>query len=318
MILVTGAAGFIGRHLTRSFLAEGLDVVGVDNFITSDRADLEPLLSERRFRFVEMDVTCTEFLRLGAEVAPSAIYHLACPTGVPNLGRLALEMLEASYEGSRAVLEIARSARSSVLLTSSAEVYGNPLVSPQTENYTGNVDPLGPRKGYEEGKRVAETLFGIYAERYGLDAKVVRVFNTYGPGMRLTDTRVIPSFVAAALTGKPLVLHGDGSQVRCHTHVTDMVAGLLAAMRCATPGRAYNLGSGRQTTVRELAELVVRLAASASRLESTSRPLHDHDARLPDTSRARNELGWDPRISLEEGLRSTIDDFAARLSRGGA
>jgi nucleoside-diphosphate-sugar epimerase len=313
-VLVTGAAGFIGRHLVASLLAEGKSVVGVDNFITSDRGDLGRLLGEPGFTFEELDITAPEFRALGARLDVEAIYNLACPTGVPNLGPLALEMLETCYEGSKAVLDIARAQGASALLTSTAEVYGNPLVSPQDEDYTGNVETLGPRKGYEEGKRVAETLFGVYAEKYGVQAKVVRVFNTYGPGMCLTDTRIIPTFLTAALAAKPLPVHGEGQQTRCHCYVSDMVAGIRLAMAKAVPARAYNLGSQKQVTVKALADMVNELTGSTSGIRTIERPRHDHDNRLPDTTRAREELGWVRQVELEEGLRATIADFRERLA----
>jgi nucleoside-diphosphate-sugar epimerase len=313
-VLVTGAAGFIGKHLVRSLLDDGHEVTGVDNFITCDRHDLASLLAEPGFRFTEIDVSKTEFSRFGESIEVDQIFHLACPTGVPNLGPLALEMLETSYDGSRNALELARRTAAPIVLTSSAEIYGNPLVSPQGEEYTGNVDTLGVRKGYEEGKRVAETLFGIYADRYGVAAKIARVFNTYGPGMRLTDTRVIPSFVSHALLGESLYVHGEGGQTRCHTFVTDLVRGLRLVMDKGSPARAYNLGSQRQVTIRELADTVVKLAASPSNIVTVERAAHDHDSRLPGTTRALEELGWEPTIALSEGLSATIDDFRLRLA----
>ena len=312
-VLVTGAAGFLGRHLCASLLRDGHDVVGVDNFRTSDPRDLTPLLRQPGFCFAQLDITTRSVRTFARGLTFRAIYNLACPTGVPNLGPLALEMLETSYTGSRAVLELARRNRAPVLLTSTAEVYGNPQTSPQTEDYTGNVDTLGPRKGYEEGKRVAETLFGIYAERYGVAAKIARVFNTYGPGMSLDDTRVMPSFVRAALEGRPLRIHGDGAQTRCHIHVQDMVAGIRAVMDRGIPARAYNIGSHIPVTVRALAERVIALSGSTSGIEQIARPAHDHDHRLPDTSRARTELGWLATVILDDGIRDMIADFQSRL-----
>ncbi|MGI8549717.1 MAG: NAD-dependent epimerase/dehydratase family protein [Dehalococcoidia bacterium] len=315
-VLVTGAAGFLGRHLVASLLADGHKVAGVDTFITSDREDLTRLQQEANFDFAELDVTSSGFGQFARGFRPDAIYHLACPTGVPNLGPMALEMLATSYEGSVAVLEVARERNASVLLTSSAEVYGNPEVTPQTEAYTGNVDTLGPRKGYEEGKRVAETLFAIYAERFGVQSRIVRVFNTYGPGMSLRETRVVPAFVRAALKGQPLTIHGNGGQTRCHTFASDMVQGLKMAMERGRPARAYNIGSQTPVTVKALAELVIRVADSPSTVEVIERPGHDHEHRLPDTARARTELGWSLSVSLEEGLRATIADFRERLGAG--
>ncbi len=312
-VLVTGAAGFLGRHLTASLLDDGHEVAGVDNFITSDSADLRPLLRRPGFSFEELDITGAAFRTFASGLKLEAIYNLACPTGVPNLGPMALEMLRTCYEGSYAVLELAREQGCPALVTSTAEVYGNPEVVPQPESYTGNVDTLGPRKGYEEGKRVAETLFGIYAERYGVAAKVARVFNTYGPGMCLTDTRVVPSFVRKALLGEPLVVHGDGGQTRCHVYASDQVAGLRLVLQQGMPARAYNIGTQTPFTVGDLAELVLELTGSRSEIQRVERPAHDHDRRLPDTTRVRTELGWEPRMSLKDGLRATIEDFSRRL-----
>jgi nucleoside-diphosphate-sugar epimerase len=312
-VLITGAAGFLGRHLAASLLADGQHVVGVDNFITSDRADLTRLLTTPGFDFIEIDISDPRFTARVEEYPITAIYNLACPTGVDNLGPLGEEMLVTSYEGSKAVLELARRKGASALLTSTAEVYGNPEVSPQTETYTGNVDTLGPRKGYEEGKRVAETLFGLYAEKYGVAAKIVRVFNTYGPGMCISDTRVVPSFIRLALRGEPLQVYGEGLQTRCHTFADDMVRGLRLAMAKGVPGRAYNLGSDKQVTVIELARLLVELLDTGATIRHKERPGHDHDHRLPDTTRARTELGWTPVKPLREGLLETIADFRVRM-----
>ena len=318
MLLVTGAAGFLGRHLVRSLLLDGHRVLGVDNFVTSDALDLLELRTEPRFSFLEMDVSDSAFPMVAGTHRLDGIYHLACPTGVPNLGPLGLEMLETCYRGSESVLRLAQANRVPVLLTSTAEVYGQPEKVPQAETYTGNVDTLGPRKGYEEGKRVAETLFGIYAERYGVEAKIARVFNTYGPGMSLSDTRVVPNLTRAALQGQPLTVHGDGTQTRCHIYVSDMVAGLRRVMELGQPARAYNLGSQTPVTILELAHLILDLTNSRSTLAFTGRPDHDHDRRLPDTTRAREELGWTPRVPLEEGLQFTIEDFRRRLTATGA
>ncbi len=312
-IIVTGAAGFLGRHLVTALLEDGHEVAGFDNFVTSDRDDLAELLHRQQFVFHEMDVAGHDFRRVAGEIDATAIYHLACPTGVPNLGPLALEMLEASYSGTRAVLDVARADGATVVFASSAEVYGDPTVSPQHEGYTGNVDTLGPRKGYEEGKRVGETLCAVYAERYGVPAKIARIFNTYGPGMSLRETRVVPAFVRAALSGASLLVHGDGSQLRCHTYATDMVDGLRRVAQRGMPGAAYNLGSQDAKTVLATAQAVIALTGSRSPIERVERPAHDHEARLPDTTRAERELGWHPTTPFEVGLRLTVDDIARRL-----
>ena len=312
-VLVTGAAGFLGRNLVTSLLADGHSVTGVDTFITSDRRDLARLQAEPRFTFHELDVTADDFRALLSDVDLEAIYHLACPTGVPNNGPLGLEMLTASYEGSRAVLEAARTRLTPVAFASSAEVYGDPLVSPQTEAYTGNSDPLGPRKGYEGGKRIGETLFGLYAERYGVPAKIVRVFNTYGPGMCLDETRVIPFFVRSALTGRPVTVHGDGSQTRCHTYVDDMVRAFKLILKDGEPGRPYNVGSMTPVTVLALAELVIQVTGANVGIEHVPALSHDHKHRLPETTRVRTELGWEPSVGLVDGLQRTIADITERL-----
>jgi nucleoside-diphosphate-sugar epimerase len=314
-VLVTGAAGFLGRNLVTSLLADGQQVTGVDNFITSDRRDLALLLREPGFTFHELDVTSPEFRALAGNLDLESIYHLACPTGVPNNGPLGLEMLTASYEGSRAVLEAARARLTPVVFASSAEVYGDPLVSPQGEAYTGNVDTLGARKGYEEGQRGGATLLGLYAERDGVPAKIVRVFNTYGPGMCLDETRVIPFFVRRALTGRPLTVHGDGSQTRCHTYVDDMVRAFRSVLSHGQPGRPYNAGSETPVTVLALAELVLELTGATSGIEHVPALSHDHQHRLPDTTRIRTELGWQPETDLIDGLARTISDIRERIGR---
>ncbi|HLZ72109.1 MAG TPA: NAD-dependent epimerase/dehydratase family protein [Dehalococcoidia bacterium] len=316
-VLVTGAGGFLGRNLVHNLLDDGFAVAGVDNFITSDRRDMVSLAGRPGFAFAELDITRPEFGAFAGKLGQiEAVYHLACPTGVPNTGPLAYEMMTTCYEGSKAALEIARAHGAPALLTSTAEVYGNPLVVPQSETYSGNVDPLGARKGYEEGKRAAEALFAIYHERYGVAAKIVRVFNTYGPGMCLDDTRVIPAFLKAALSGQALTMHGAGGQTRCYTYAGDMVNGIRLAMAKGAPARAYNLGSQQPVTVRDLAGLVLRLTGSLSSIISIDRPSHDHDSRLPDTTRAHTELGWSRGVELEDGLRASIADFRRRMGLG--
>lgn len=312
-VLVTGGGGFIGRNLVRALAISGASVIAVDNYITSSSDDSRALAGLPGVEVMEADCSTADFAARVESLEFDRIFHLACPTGVPNLQRLAFEMLAACYDGSRVLLEAARMRGVPVLLASSAEVYGNPLVSPQAESYSGNVDQLGPRKAYEEGKRIAETLFALYAEKYRVPAKIARIFNTYGPGMAMSDTRVIPSFVRSALVGEDILVHGDGSQTRCHTFVEDLVRGLRLVLDHGEPARAYNLGTPKPMTVDNLAREVVRVAESSSRIRYIDRPAHDHDKRLPDTSRARSELGWVPAVSLSDGLKATITDFKSRL-----
>ncbi|MGE3077137.1 MAG: NAD-dependent epimerase/dehydratase family protein [Dehalococcoidia bacterium] len=315
-VLVTGAAGFIGRHMVRSALIRGDVVVGVDSFITSERDDLErESVGWENFSFHESDVRSPKFKADGLAFQPELIVHLACPTGVPNLEPLAYDMLTTSFDGTRNVLEIAEATNARVVVASSAEVYGDPQVSPQTEYYNGSVDTLGPRRGYEEGKRVAETLSGIAADSRGVQVALARIFNTFGPGMSLNDTRVVPSLVRAALEGRELVIHGDGLQTRCHCYVSDTVDALWKVLLCGKPGRAYNIGSTSQKTIVDLAQEVKALVPGAGEIVHTERPAHDHQSRLPDTARIRDELGWSPEVDLRTGLESTVCDFQGRLSR---
>lgn len=316
--MVTGAGGFLGKHLVRSLLAGGHHVVGVDNFITSDPADLQALRSDPHFDFYAVDVCTPELGRIAADYPLQHIFHLACPTGVPNLGRLAVEMLRTCTEGTYNVLQIAREQGARCLLASSAEVYGDPLVTPQAESYHGNVDPLGARKAYEEGKRAAESWFGLHAERFGVEATIARLFNSYGPGMSLQDTRIVPTFVAAALQGHPIPVHGDGSQGRCYAFVSDTIRGLRRVMEAGQPARPYNIGSTDPVSALTIATIIKELSYSDSEIVRTPRPPHDTNGRLPTVGRARDELGWAVRVPLRDGLQQTITDFAARLAPASA
>jgi len=313
-VLITGGAGFIGRRLASALLADGHHVLAVDSFITSDEQDLRSLREEARFEFEERDVRDAEIVKIVRSFAPEQIYHLACPTGVHNLVPLAQEMIETSFLGTRLLLEAARDRQTPVLLASSAEVYGDPQVSPQAETYTGNVDPLGRRSGYEEGKRSAESLVGIYTHRYGVRGQIARIFNTYGPGMSLRDTRVVPSMIRRALAGEPLVIYGDGTQTRCHAYVDDTVAGLRRVMDRGVPGRPYNIGSTNQLSIRDLAPEILEVCRSNSPLEFVPHKIEDHGHRLPDISRARTELDWEPKTPLRDGLAETVEDLRRRLA----
>ena len=313
-VLITGGAGFIGRRLASGLLGDGHRVLAVDNFITSDEEALGPLREDPRFEFEKRDVRDAEIVGIVRSFAPDEIYHLACPTGVHNLVPLAQEMIETSFLGTRLLLEAARDRQTPILLASSAEVYGDPEVAPQAETYTGNVDPLGPRNGYEEGKRSAESLVTIYTHRYGIPGRIARIFNTYGPGMSLRDTRVVPSMIRRALTGEPLVIYGDGTQTRCHAYVDDTAAGLRRVMDHGVPGRAYNIGSENPLSIRELASEILAACRSDSPIEFVPHKIADHGHRLPDISRARVELDWEPATSLRDGLAETVADLRRRLA----
>lgn len=304
-VLVTGAAGFIGANLCHKLLEQDYEVVAVDNLITSDDTNLRKLKKHSRFTFIKHDVTQPLPNKLDARrYSLDAIYHLACPTGVPNLTRLAEEMLITCSVGTRNVLELVRLHRAKLLFTSSSEVYGNPLVSPQSEVYTGNVDPTGVRSPYEEGKRFAESLVMMYVRKYKLNAKIVRVFNAYGPGMAQDDSRVIPRFLRQALSGKPLTVHGDGTQKRTFCFIDDLVSGLLMVMEKGKSGEVYNLGSDTQYSIVDVARQVIKIANSSSKITYVTRPPHDHESRLPDLTKVKR-LGWKPTTTIRSGLKQT-------------
>lgn len=313
-VVITGGAGFIGRRLAATLLNDGHRVLAIDNFITSDEHDLAALRGEPGFEFQELDVRDPAVLDSVRRFAPEQIYHLACPTGVHNLVPLAHEMIETSFVGTSFMLEAARERSTPLLLASSAEVYGDPTVSPQPESYTGNVDPVGQRNGYEEGKRAAESLVAIYSQRHGVPGRIARIFNTYGPGMSMRDTRVVPAMIRRALSSEPLVVYGDGSQTRCHAYVDDTVAGLRRVMESGGPGRPYNIGSTHQLSVRDLASEILQACRSESRVEFVPHQIEDHGQRLPDITRARDELGWEPATPLREGLARTVEDLRVRMS----
>lgn len=305
-ILITGVAGFIGANLAETLLNQGYAVIGIDNFITGSKKNAEQLSKFPNFKFLEHDITQLFPKSLDAKhYTFDAIYHLACPTGIPNLTRLGKEMLETCSQGTQNVIDLALKTNTRIVFTSSSEVYGDPHVSPQAENYTGNVDPMGIRSTYEEGKRFSESLIAFYVRSKGLNASIVRLFNTYGPRMSLDDTRVIPRFLIQAATNKPIPLHGEGKQQRTFCYVDDLVSALLTIMEKGKSGEAYNAGNDTQITIKELAELVIKITNSTSKISSIERPAHDHQSRLPNLTKLKN-LGWEPKISLAKGVQKTF------------
>lgn len=307
-VLVTGGAGFVGTNLCKKLLEQGNKVVAVDNLITSSGDNLKELKKNPHFTFIKHDITkpfssknlTSSILNL------KSIYHLACPTGVPNVIKLGEEMLLTCSVGTRNVLEIARVHKAKLLFTSSSEVYGDPEVFPQTESYTGNVDQIGIRSTYEEGKRFSESLVAMYVRKYKLDAKIVRIFNTYGPHMTLTDTRVIPNFIQQIKNNKPLTVQGKGTQRRTFCYVDDLVDGFLTVMEKGIAGEAYNLGGDQEYTIKELAEQIMKQSGNPKlKITYIPRPGHDHQARRPDLKKIK-KLGWKQKIKLEEGLKKTL------------
>jgi UDP-glucuronate decarboxylase len=303
-VLVTGGAGFIGSHLCDRLIAEGNDVLCVDNFYSSTRENVAHLLDHSRFELLRHDITFPLYVEV------DEIYHLACPASPVHYQRDPVQTTKTAVHGSINVLGLAKRTGAKVLLTSTSEVYGDPLVHPQNEDYWGNVNPIGPRACYDEGKRAAETLFFDYWRQHNLEIKVVRLFNTYGPRMHPQDGRVVSNFVMSALTGSPITLYGDGSQTRSFCYVDDLIDGLVAMMSTdASITGPINLGNPGEFTVKELAEMIVEKISTTSPMEIRPLPQDDPVRRQPDITRAKQQLGWEPTISLDQGLDRTIAYF---------
>lgn len=303
-ILVTGGGGFIGSHLCELLLEQGNDVICLDNFFTGSKNNIRHLLSNPSFELIRHDVT------IPIELEVDAIYNLACPASPIHYQHDPVQTIRTNILGAMNMLDLARRLRIPILQSSTSEVYGDPKEHPQRETYWGNVNPIGVRSCYDEGKRCAETLFFDYHRQYGIPIKVVRIFNTYGPRMLPNDGRVVSNFIVQALKGEDLTIYGDGSQTRSFCCVSDLVAGLVSMMH--TPHRVtgpINLGNPGEFTVRELAETIIRITDSKSKIVYKPLPQDDPARRKPDISLARELLGWTPHVSLEEGLRLTIDYF---------
>jgi nucleoside-diphosphate-sugar epimerase len=305
--LVTGAAGFLGSHLVDRLLAAGCRVVGVDNLSTGNLANLSAALKNPLFSFIKADVT--ENLVLEEDF--DFIAHLASPASPVDYRRLSIETMLVNALGTKNLLDLALSqAKAVFLLASTSEVYGDPLVHPQPESYWGNVNPIGPRACYDESKRFAEALTMEYHRRYGLDVRIARIFNTYGPRMRLDDGRVVPNFISQALRGEPLTVYGNGRQTRSFVYVADEIEGLLrlaAAPHAA--GEVVNLGNPEEKSILEFAQLVAGLAGVECVIEYKKLPPDDPARRCPDISKAQKLLGWQPKTPLKEGLRKTVAYF---------
>ena len=303
-ILVTGGSGFIGSHLCRRLLAQGHDVLVADNFYSSSRHNVADLLSEPRFELLRHDVTFPLYVEV------DQIYHLACPASPVYYQRDPVQTTKTCVHGSINMLGLAKRLGARILLSSTSEVYGDPAVHPQVESYWGNVNPTGPRSCYDEGKRCAETLFFDYYRQHQLPVKVARIFNTYGPNMLPDDGRVVSSFIVQALRGDPLTVFGDGSQTRSFCYVDDMVEGLIALMNSPLEVTGpVNLGNPGEFTMVELAKKVLAQTGSHSPVEHHPLPADDPVRRRPDITRARELLGWEPTVPLDEGLGPTVEYF---------
>jgi dTDP-glucose 4,6-dehydratase len=306
--VVTGAAGFLGSHLTDYLLAQGHRVIGIDNLITGNVANIEHLAGEPRFRFICQDVT--EYLFLAGPV--DYVWHFASPASPADYLNFPIQTLKVGSLGTHKALGLARHKGARFLLASTSEVYGDPEVHPQSEDYWGHVNPIGPRGCYDESKRFAEALTMAYQREHGLETRIVRIFNTYGPRMRLNDGRVVPNFIVQALKGRPLTVYGDGSQTRSFCYVSDLIEGVYRLMM-SDYGLPVNLGNPTELTVLQFAREILRLTGSRSRIVFKPLPQDDPRQRRPDITRARRLLGWEPRVPLEEGLVRTIEDFRRRL-----
>jgi dTDP-glucose 4,6-dehydratase len=305
--LVTGAAGFIGSHLSEYLLERGFSVVGMDSLITGDVANIEHLTG-REFVFVKHNVT--QYIALEGPL--DYIFHFASPASPIDYLRIPIQTLKVGALGTHNALGLAKAKKARLLLASTSEVYGDPLVHPQREDYWGNVNPIGPRGVYDEAKRFAEAITMAYHRVHGIATRIVRIFNTYGPRMRIEDGRAVPAFFGQALRGEDVTVFGDGSQTRSLCYVSDLVEGIYRLMMSDTSD-PVNLGNPHELTIRALAERIVALVGSGSRIVERPLPLDDPKVRQPDITRARSLLGWEPRVSLEEGLPRTLAYFRTKL-----
>ena len=306
--LVTGGAGFVGSHLCERLLLEGYEVVCMDNLLTGSLENVDHLQDKGGFEFVEHDVTD----RVDLPGRLDEVYHFASPASPADFERVPIEILEVGSSGTRNCLELAKAKGARMMLASTSEVYGDPLVHPQHEEYRGNVNPIGIRSVYDEAKRYAEAVTMAYHRHHGVETRIVRIFNTYGPRMSPGDGRMIPNFIHQALLGKPLTVYGDGSQTRSVQYVDDLVEGVLRLMR-SPETRPVNVGNPVEYTVKEVAALILDLSGSASELLYQPLPQEDDPKqRRPDITRARETLGWEPRVPAKEGLKLTFEWFAQR------
>ena len=311
-ILITGAAGFIGSHLCEFLLEQGATVVGMDNFITGSAENLAHVRSDTRFAFVEHNVT--EYIALDGPL--DWVLHFASPASPLDYLELPIQTLKVGALGTHNALGLAKTKGAKFLLASTSEVYGDPLVHPQREDYWGNVNPIGPRGVYDEAKRFAEAITMAYHRYHGVDTRIVRIFNTFGPRMRLRDGRAIPAFMTQALTNAPLTVFGDGSQTRSFQYISDLVEGVWRLMQRST-NDPVNIGNPHEMTLLELAKRIIRLTGSRSEIVFRPLPEDDPKVRQPDISRARAVLGWEPRVDTDEGLKRTFEWFRDKLYAGG-
>jgi dTDP-glucose 4,6-dehydratase len=309
-VVITGAAGFIGSHLAEALLDRGYAVIGIDNLLTGDIANIAHL-SNRDFTFIKHDVT--NYIYIDGPV--DFVLHWASPASPIDYLELPIPTLKVGALGTHKALGLAKAKAARFVIASTSEVYGDPLEHPQRETYWGNVNPIGPRGVYDEAKRFAEAMTVAYHRYHGLDAKIVRIFNTYGPRMRVNDGRAVPAFISQALRNEEVTIFGDGSQTRSFTYITDLVDGIIRLM-LSEVNDPVNIGNPRETTIEEIARTIIRMTGSSSRLVYRELPVDDPKVRQPDIARARTLLAWEPKVPLEEGLEHTIAYFRTKLTPG--
>ncbi|HOI14918.1 MAG TPA: SDR family oxidoreductase [Geobacteraceae bacterium] len=310
-VLVTGGAGFIGSHLCERLLREGYEVLCLDNFFTGSKENIRRLLDDRRFELIRHDVTQPILLET------DRIFNLACPASPIHYQYNPVKTIKTSVLGTIHMLGLAKRVKARILQASTSEVYGDPLTHPQSEEYWGNVNPIGLRSCYDEGKRVAETLMMDYHRQNSVDIRIIRIFNTYGPRMALNDGRVVSNFIVQALRGEDITVYGDGSQTRSFCYVDDLVDGMLRFMECGDVTGPLNLGNPAETSILEFATRIIDLTGSASKIVYKPLPSDDPRQRQPDITRAKSLLDWEPRTDLETGLKKTIEYFSGVLAKEG-
>jgi dTDP-glucose 4,6-dehydratase len=307
-VLITGGAGFIGSHLCERFLAEEHEVICVDNFVTGNPDNIAHLFADKRFSFIHQDITQYIYVKGSLD----AILHFASPASPVDYLELPIQTLKVGSLGTHKALGLAKEKSARFLLASTSEVYGDPLVHPQKESYWGNVNPIGPRGVYDEAKRFAEALTMAYHRTHRIETRIVRIFNTFGERMRLNDGRVVPNFITQALRDEDLTVYGDGNQTRSFCYVSDLVEGIVRLLRSDHDG-PVNIGNPNEMTVADFAKTILRITGARSRIVHRPLPVDDPKVRQPDITLARKLLQWEPKISLEDGLRATIDYFRGKI-----
>jgi dTDP-glucose 4,6-dehydratase len=309
-VLITGAAGFIGSHLVDKFLNEGWYVIGMDNFLTGSEENIAHQVGNRNFNFIFYNVTNYVFISENVDL----VLHFACPASPIDYLNYPIQTLKVDSLGTLNTLGLAKEKSARYIFASTSEIYGDPQVHPQTEDYWGNVNPIGPRSVYDEAKRFSESMTMAYHRTHGVDTRIVRIFNTYGPRMRLHDGRIVPNFIYQAATGQNMTIYGDGSQTRSFCFVEDLVAGIYKVSTIeGLDGEVFNLGNTDEYTVKDFAHYIKEMLESSSEIIYKELPEDDPKMRRPDISKARRILGWEPKISLREGLSRTVDYFKTKI-----